>query len=272
MQKMAVLLLLLSIFSVSASEKWYVPSEKDALVTISEQGKAQIEKKSVKMLIWNAHKEGFDYPWQQEFTSLSEGMDFILLQESITKLNFWLTKYIFPDVYNGYAGVVGFSFYYLGKFNGNVNLSTYNSIESKVLHTPDREPVVDTVKPVLITRYQIANGKILTLANIHSINFVGLFQFQRQMDKAIEYLSQFDGPVVFGGDFNTWNQAKTDYMNSSLRKAGFEKVALRHPERVKKVFDFPIDHIFVRDATVLDADFLENRTSDHTPMMLELAL
>ena len=223
-------------------------------------------------MIWNAHKEGFDSPWKQEFKQLAKGMDFILLQESLTRVNFFLTKYIFPEVYKEYAGVVGFSFYYLGKFNGNINLSNYQSEKARVLHSPDREPVVNTAKPTLITRYRLANGKLLTLANIHAINFVDWKTFSRQIIKTIKYLKDLDGPIIFGGDFNCWNQEKYDFMQNSLAAEGFTQVKLRHPERVKKVFDFPIDHIFTRDVEVVDADYLLNKTSDHTPMSLTIRL
>ena len=163
------LVLVLSFFcstQLLSQDKWYVPSEEDALKYMGQPGTAVVEKDIVNILIWNAHKEGFDSPWQNEFNELRKGMDFVLLQESLTKVSFFLTDLIFPSVYKDYAGVVGFSFYYLGKFNGNVNLSYYSAIEARVLHSPDKEPVVNTVKPTLVTRYQLANGKVLTLANI----------------------------------------------------------------------------------------------------------
>jgi endonuclease/exonuclease/phosphatase (EEP) superfamily protein YafD len=130
--------------------------------------------------------------------------------------------------------------------------------------------VVNTVKPILVRRYQLANGQMLTLANIHAINFVDWKVFARQVTKGLKYLDKFAGPIVFGGDFNSWNQAKLDFLKSEMLRYGFSQVKLRHPERVKKVFDFPIDHIFVRDVDVVDADYLEHKTSDHTPMMLTL--
>ncbi len=267
-----IIVLVLFGTSLFAKEKWYVPSEKDALVYLEKQGKAFIEKDIVNILIWNAHKEGFDAPWQKEFNQLRAGMDFVLLQESLTKVSFFLTDLIFPSVYDSYAGVVGFSFYYLGQYNGNVNLSHYHAEKAKVLHSPDREPIVNTAKPVLVSRYRLANGQLLTLANIHAINFVSWVVFSRQIIKSINYLKHFEGPIVFGGDFNTWNQEKLDFLQNALAAEGFTQVELRHPERVKKVFDFPIDHIFVRDVEVIDADYLLNKTSDHTPMSLTLKL
>ena len=269
------LVLVLSFFcstQLLSQDKWYVPSEEDALKYMGQPGTAVVEKDIVNILIWNAHKEGFDSPWQNEFNELRKGMDFVLLQESLTKVSFFLTDLIFPSVYKDYAGVVGFSFYYLGKFNGNVNLSTYKTVAAKVLHSPDLEPVVKTAKPVLVTRYQLANGETLTLANIHAINFVNWKVFSRQITKTLNYLRELEGPIVFGGDFNCWNQEKFDFMQNSLVEAGFTQVKFRHLERVKKVFDFPIDHIFTRDVEVVDADYLLNKTSDHTPMSLTLKL
>ena len=267
-----ILLFIFSFQSIAQDNKWYVPTEEDALRYMGSEGKSIVEKDIVNVLIWNAHKEGFDSPWQNEFSELRKGMDFVLLQESLTKVSFFLTDLIFPSVYKEYDGVVGFSFYYLGKFNGNVNLSYYSAIEARVLHSPDKEPVVNTVKPTLVTRYQLANGKVLTLANIHAINFVGWKIFSRQITKTLKYLKDLKGPIVFGGDFNCWNQEKFDFMQNSLVEAGFTQVKFRHLERVKKVFDFPIDHIFTRDVEVVDADYLLNKTSDHTPMSLTLKL
>ena len=270
--KLLGLAIFLALFVSSAfgGAKWYVPTEKDALKRMGAIGSKIVEKENINILIWNAHKEGFDRPWQNEFNQLRQGMDFVLLQESLTKLSFFLTDLIFPPVYKDYAGVAGFSFYLNGKFNGNVNLSYYDAVDAKVLHSPDREPVVNTVKPVLISRYRLVSGELLTLANIHAINFVDWRAFGRQITKTINYLKDLKGPIVFGGDFNTWNQAKLDFLQKSLSAVGFKQVNLRHPERVKKVFDFPIDHIFVRDAHIIDADYLINKTSDHTPMLLTL--
>jgi len=65
-----IFLFLITSSSVFANNKWYVPSEKSALKHTGIVGKKIIEKEFVNILIWNAHKEGFDLPWQEEFNEM----------------------------------------------------------------------------------------------------------------------------------------------------------------------------------------------------------
>ncbi len=256
----------------SGEPKWLVPSEKSAYVKLPNKGKLVVDRERVTLLIWNAHKEVFTPEWQEELGELAAGVDFILLQESITKVNFWLSKYFYPEVYDRYSGRAGFSFYYLGKFNGNVTLTPYEAVAGRVLHTKDREPMVNTVKPILITRYLLGDGRFLTLANIHAINFVSTGPFRRQVERGLEYLQQFDGPIVFAGDFNCWSEEKYNILHELMRKAGFIKVNLENLDLAKRVFDKVIDHVFVRSVRHATGQYIKNRTSDHTPMRVILDL
>lgn len=244
-----------------------IPTISDAKYQIGEAEFAYVDKKEISILVWNAHKEGYEVNWQTDFNRLKVGSDFILLQEAIRR-----NGQLNPSVYSGLEGIVGESFYYDGVRSGNITLSKYHAEDSKLLHSPNSEPIIKTPKPVILTTYELENGQRLLMANIHGINFVGYRKFRNHIRQVFNSIKNFKGPMVWAGDFNTWSKRRTRYMNKMLKSLGLKKVVFRNSGRVKTFGGYPLDHFFVRGAEVLDANFPLIHSSDHNAMVVRLRL
>ena len=249
------------------SLSWKVPSEQNAIKTLGIAKKDKIENKVLNVLIRNVHKENFTQAWLDDFNNIRKNKDIILLQESV-----FYEGPIIPNVYKQYRTILGESFTRQGTKTGNATLSKYKIYEPKVIHSPDREPIIRTPKPIIISKFKLLNGKKLLTLNIHGINFVSYRKFKRMINKSLKSIKKHRGPVIYAGDFNTWSKRKTRFLVSSLRKLGLKWVKFRHEERVKTYFGYPLDQAFVRGLKILDADILLMNSSDHSPMVLKLEL
>ena len=247
------------------SRQWQVPTESQALRSIGVASSEILDKDIIDVLIWNVHKENFQSSWIQDFNELKVGKDIILLQEST-----FFKETIVPDVYLDYRGALGESFTYKGVKTGNATLSKFEMFDSKVIHSPDREPLIRTPKPILITKFKLKNGKILLVLNIHGINFVRYRKFKRMINKSLKIISQHQGPIIYAGDFNTWSKKKTKYIVAEFKKQGMKWVKFRHLDRIKTHFGYPLDHAFVKGLEILDADIVKVNTSNHAPLTLRL--
>jgi endonuclease/exonuclease/phosphatase (EEP) superfamily protein YafD len=105
----------------------------------------------------------------------------------------------------------------------------------------------------------------LLVANVHGINFVTNGTFYDHITQIIATLKGHRGPLIFAGDFNTWNSARLEFLQEQSRQLGLEQVQFRtDPRRL------PLDHIFYRGLKADQADILSNiNSSDHLPLQIE---
>lgn len=244
-----------------------VPRIQEALHQIGESQFEVVRSQEISILVWNTHKENYESHWQEEYKKLKQGIDFVMLQEAIGKIG-----QDYPDIYDGYEGVVGESFHYNGMKTGNLTLSPYHAQTRKLLHSPVREPIINTPKPVILTTYNLEDGRRLMLVNIHGINFVSYRKFKKHIKQVMSNIKSHSGPLVWAGDFNTWSKRRTKYMNKILPRIGLKKVSFRNSHRVKKFHGKPLDHFFVRGLEVIDANFPVVHSSDHNAMIVHLRL
>jgi endonuclease/exonuclease/phosphatase (EEP) superfamily protein YafD len=119
---------------------------------------------------------------------------------------------------------------------------------------------------MILTSYTLQDGELLHVANIHSLNFVTNAMWKKQIDYFIEYLP-LSGPLIFAGDFNTWNPWRFNYLEEKLKKHHLHYANYDHNIIMR------LDHIFTRDIAVLEtkAD-INMHTSDHYPVVLKFTL
>mgnify|MGYP002151202232 CR=1 FL=1 len=68
-------------------------------------------------------------------------------------------------------------------------------------------------------------GETVAVANLHGINFtLGLGRFTEQIRAVADELRRHSGPVVFGGDFNTWSAARQAEVEEVMRGLGLVPV------------------------------------------------
>jgi endonuclease/exonuclease/phosphatase (EEP) superfamily protein YafD len=145
-------------------------------------------------------------------------------------------------------------------------------IETRALLSQGVEPILGTAKPALLTRYAIGSDT-LTVVNIHALNFSPrLDGFRQQISQIAGALGNTTGPVLVGGDFNSWSARKSFLVDSILGESGL--VAVDFGEQGSKrttAFGRPLDHIYYTprfltiDTTRIHVhDSI--RSSDHVPI------
>lgn len=107
----------------------------------------------------------------------------------------------------------------------------------------------------------------MLVLNIHGINFVNNLAFENQIVQNLTRVKAHTGPVIYAGDFNTWNSARKDFLITKAREVGLEASVLTVNGLPKPI----LDHILTRGLTVQSGRTLEEITSsDHKPLEVTL--
>ncbi|MCB0341114.1 MAG: endonuclease/exonuclease/phosphatase family protein [Pseudobdellovibrionaceae bacterium] len=219
---------------------------------------------SLKIFVWNVYKGQRDrlLPDLQVY---SEASDFVLLQETLTSTSF---TNAFNRV-NGMAWHSAISFFD-EKVGTGVSTGSRFAISSlKFLRSEPREPIINTPKMVLLAEYPIEGEREpLLVANIHGINFVANSDFKKQIRQLFNELAQHRGPILLGGDFNTWNADRRKFLVKMTQSQDLVHVTWPRDHRF-----FELDHIFVRGLDVKRSHILDYvDSSDHEPLFIEAKL
>lgn len=127
----------------------------------------------------------------------------------------------------------------------------------KTLLSPGTEPILNTHKASGVGYLQIQNKNIL-IVNTHALNFNLGTDFENHIDQIIQVIRNHAGPVVWGGDFNTWNDSRMSYLLSETKKIGLYQALPHNDNRFLK-----LDHVFYRGLSHQGTTILEKTTSDH---------
>lgn len=135
------------------------------------------------------------------------------------------------------------------------------------------EPWLGTPKATIITQYGLSGtDETLIVVNIHAINFtVGMKEFRKQLAEVLEVVSEHDGPMIFGGDFNTWRPGRMRAVNQTIEKLGLSPLEFTEDHRIT-TFGQHLDHIYLRGLQVETATSSDVESSDHNPMSVRLRL
>jgi endonuclease/exonuclease/phosphatase (EEP) superfamily protein YafD len=167
-------------------------------------------------------------------------------------------------------------------YSGVLTASTVQPISERFHKSNSREPITFTPKATLFTCYDIANSdEKLMIINIHGINFVSLRHFRNQIHEIVEHGLKHKGPIIFSGDFNTWNKNRVKFLEKILKRKldlipiFFEK---KHSKKIKNfIFSPPLDHIFYSHKTLKlvknsSQVLRQYKSSDHKPIFAEFQL
>jgi endonuclease/exonuclease/phosphatase (EEP) superfamily protein YafD len=216
-----------------------------------------------RILVWNIHKEG-DHGWQRDLTRFAATSDVLLLQETVLQASL---RSILEEA--GLRWVMASSFSYDAAENGVLTASRVPPVTSCTQRTP--EPLLRIPKSAVIAWLRVTGFQgTLAIVNIHAINF-DLFvdAYRVQLETLTDTLSRHQGPIVFAGDFNTWNDARDVIVAETAARLGMTEIVLRDDQRA--VFlGHHLDHIFVRGLEVLDVAAIPVTSSDHNPLMVTL--
>jgi endonuclease/exonuclease/phosphatase (EEP) superfamily protein YafD len=245
--------------------------ESEALLVSGLPKERELPARTLKALIWNIKKAQF-VNWKEEFQKFSEGQDLILIQEAFNKELFTSTL----SSIEGFLWNMGVSFLYRSYGDtptGTIVGSTVEPTQVEVKHSPDLEPVVSTPKAITVVRYPVQQkNEELLVISVHGINVHTTGAFMRQMDDAVEAIRNHSGPVVFAGDFNTWNASRSGYLKKLCDELNLKDVEFINGHLRMKFRGYYLDHIFVRGVEVKHAEVKASNGSDHQPLFLELEI
>lgn len=213
---------------------------------------------SFELLVWNVHKGAARDAWARDMKALSSSADVVFLQEGMqdafmpdalakTEHAFWMAKSFEYSATKAATGVIS------GFKNAIARMWFRRS--------PGREPILNTPKMSLLSILPLTNGRRLLMINIHAINFVGNDAFKEQILDLMNEIRAFDGPVIFAGDFNTWNPGRSRFLKKTLAAIGMNEVIPAGALGAR------LDYIFERGCPGSEARSLkEVNSSDHAPI------
>lgn len=236
-----------------------------------------MDKKSIRLLIWNIHKEVRCLKSRRNLRKIKElNPDVILLQE--VRLETRLVEILEDHLEMGWEFSPNT---YQRKYESYSGVLTASSSQPAVVDpglSNGREPFARTSKPMLFTKYTFEDSdRELLVVNVHGINFqLGNYKFMEQLQLIAKIIRIHEGPVIMGGDFNSWKKSRLAYLHKVIDALDMMPVNFEpNSKRIKRVFRNPLDHIFYRksDFEVVkgSADVLDDMGfSDHQPLIVEL--
>jgi len=247
------------------SNSFYIPSAHESLIRIGAFSEKTLPEKNVKVLVWNVYK-GKDPRWEKEFRQIVKGHDLVLLQEAVTDHR--MPK-IWREDFHKYAWNMAASFHLNpSEATGVVIGARAESLDLKYVRTKSRELFMLTPKIALLSQFKIdGRDDKLLVVNTHSLNFTTTNLFIKSVEDKIREIESHRGPVIFGGDFNTWNTRRWILLVQMLSQLKLYPVDFKDDPRF-----FKLDHIFVRGINVHRNEVLQGfKGSDHIPLELVLS-
>ncbi len=258
-KKFSVVLMALFIFR-SQTQASEIPPDNSTLI---EKGQAeQTELQQIfKLLVWNIQKAESGEKWQSDFQKLASQNDVLLLQEGY--LNSIYEKTV--NTITRFLWLFATSFIYQGHETGVVIGTKIKPIKTQWLRSPGREPLLNSPKMAIISKFNLAQSHLkLLVANIHGINFVSNNTFYEHISQVISALETHQGPIIFAGDFNTWNTGRLNYLKEQCERLGLSAVKFNEDPRY-----LPLDHIYYRNLKPQEAKVLSSiNSSDHYPLTI----
>ncbi|TDQ59825.1 endonuclease/exonuclease/phosphatase (EEP) superfamily protein YafD [Mesocricetibacter intestinalis] len=228
------------------------------------QNPTALSQESFRFLVWNLHK-GADSGWRELLARLSEKQDFMLLQE-VSSGQALERHYAdrFP------AALYTRTFAYQGEASG-LALLAENSPDLYCAGA-EKEPWIMIPKAGNAMRFPLAANQSLLVVNLHLINFEWQpTAYRRQLENMMALVARHQGPIIMGGDFNSWNRERTEILRQLAQRYELQEVAFSPDERLR-FFGHALDHVFVRGLKILQATTLRTDSSDHNPLLVEAAL
>lgn len=253
--------LFLACFSWTAAaevEATRIPNDSQVLRHWGRAERASVSR-PLRIITWNIYKANGQDEWGRAIRSLRAEADLVLGQEG------WMIP-AFEQVMSEPSGF----------FWSFATAFTYRRAETGVFvgtriaptrfqwhRSPGREPVTSSPKMALSTELPLQDGRKLLVINVHALNFVLPEAFRSQIGPLFEMAARHRGPVVFGGDFNTWSRGRLNFLLQQAQAQGMSGVGFSDDARRMK-----LDHVFFRELGLVEARILTQiSTSDHWPLL-----
>lgn len=254
------------------SDHWFrILPEAQSLLSFGVPKARALRPTSIKTLVWNIRKAEL-LDWPTEFKKYGENRDLFLLQEALRTNIFNSTLSHFQT--NKWNMGISFIYRKTDTATGSMIGSSVEPTELYVKHSTNDEPFADTPKALTIAKYPIeGKAQELLVISVHAINFQTTGAFKRHIEMGAEMVRAHEGPVLFAGDFNSWNGPRTDYLFGLMKRLGLEAVTLKNADARMKFAGYPLDHAFSRGVKILNAEVIsDSKGSDHKPILMEMSV
>lgn len=218
-----------------------------------------LDPREIRVVTWNLHKEA-DAGWDADLARYAAGSDVMLLQEVTLRDP---VQALLQSA--GLRWVMASSFIY--EANDIGVLTATRAVPVAACTQRFAEPLFNIPKSTVIMWLPLpATHQTLAVANIHAINFtLTLAAYREQLDALSALLAQHEGPILLGGDFNTWSDARSAVVEEVARGLGLVEVVLAKDDRAR-FLDHTVDHLFVRGLEVVSSLAIPVTSSDHNPV------
>lgn len=218
----------------------------------------------IRCLLWNILKAKRSN-WLVDFSELSADRDLVLLQEAVLKAP---TDDIFTKS-KRFEWIMARSFRHpITRVEHGIKTGAIaKSLEQHFYLSPHSEPLSQTQKLLMTTSYAIAGtSDTLLVLNMHAINFVSIQKYADQLEQLQCALEAHSGPVILGGDFNTWNLSRLEHFLVVARNAGLQEASMDRRKRLMHLNQH-LDHLFYRGLKLRLVESLSYyQSSDHAPI------
>lgn len=135
------------------------------------------------------------------------------------------------------------------------------------------EPILLSPKASLVAEYDIeSSAEHLFVATLHGVNFDWSQEvWKAQIDRLLATVKNHRGPILMGGDFNTWSETRMNYVLEQSRRLGLALVDFAPDIRLAP-FGYPLDLVLIRDLEVTYANTFNSALSDHAVLRLEVTI
>ncbi|BAY07613.1 endonuclease/exonuclease/phosphatase family protein [Calothrix sp. NIES-2098] len=237
----------------------------------------ELNSASIKVLNWNIAKKSDDKNWVRDFLTILEQYqpDLIFLQEFRLDVEAGNLVDLIDMSWNFAPNFIDA---HQQTYSGILTAAKISPLHKRAIITKHYEPIIKTPKVSLMAEYPLSNNQdsLLTI-NSHLINFVNIHKFKTQLQELELALSTHQGPIIFSGDFNTWNRKRALFLYKTVTRLGLMPVAFapHHSKKIKRfLLSPPLDYIFYRGLSEhkASAKVLEHIcSSDHKPLLAEFS-
>lgn len=269
----ALILAFLSVFLFNPvhAKRYVITPDHEVDIEFNIASQDEINGEDFTVLNWNMYKAGKP-SWKQDYESITKGKDILLLQEFF--LDEKMISTFEADTGRGYFLASSFNDTKMDNIPSGVGVASFaQPLSTFWQRSYYKEPFIRTAKMTMFAEYAISNSdKTLLVASIHAVNFVSSRKLKHMINEAAFVIANHDGPVVFGGDFNTWSKKKIRTMREIMKKAGMKEVSFRNDGRMK-TFGNILDYYFIKGLNVKESKvYGDIEGSDHKAMELRLSV
>jgi endonuclease/exonuclease/phosphatase (EEP) superfamily protein YafD len=222
----------------------------------------------LRVTVWNLYKGHGGIQFFHDFRILCHRSDLLLTQEALLSAHGMST-------YNH----EGFQLIHAASYEraDRVRDGVMTLCRSVPLDQPKRllsrypEPILQTPKAALITRFALAGtSDELLVVNLHSTLIRGRGAAVEEAQHLLGALPTHKGPIIVGGDFNTFTAGYLRAIGSTFAHIGLRLVPI--PDDPRSAIGM-LDQIFVRGLRVIEAIVDTTvKNSDHFPLRFKFEL